>query len=304
MQGVGAVSRAKALSLMFLAPALWSTAGAVTRHIGSAGGFEQVFWRSLFAFLFVLGALLFKGQALRPNRLLFLSGALWAVMFTAFVIALSLTSTANTLVVISITPLLTAFLAAAVLKEPVGLRTWVAAAAAAAGIAWMAASGAGAQGARDVGGMLVAAAVPIASAINYVVLRAASRGEPSSRVDLVPAVMLGALVSCLVALPLAWPFGASAHDLGLLVFLGFFQLGLPCMLVVVVSRALPAPEVALIGLLEVVLGTLWAWLFAGERPAAATLAGGAIVLAALALNELPGFWRIMSSKLSVTRISG
>ena len=76
------------------------------------------------------------------------------------------------------------------------------------------------------------------------------------------------------------------------------------MLMVVAARVLLAPEIALIGLLEVVLGPLWAWLGAGEIPARATVSGGAIVLAALIINELATFRRIMTSKLSVTRISG
>ncbi|HEV2430772.1 MAG TPA: permease, partial [Burkholderiales bacterium] len=69
-------------------------------------------------------------------------------------------------------------------------------------------------------------------------------------------------------------------------FLGVFQLGLPCMLLVLSSRALTAPEIALLGLLEVVLGPLWAWLGAGEEPGQATVVGGTVVLAALMMNEL------------------
>jgi drug/metabolite transporter (DMT)-like permease len=72
----------------------------------------------------------------------------------------------------------------------------------------------------------------------------------------------------------------------LLAVLGCVQLGLPCMLMVRASWHLSAPEIALLALLEVVLGPLWAWLGAGEAPALATLAGGALVLAALLLNEL------------------
>ena len=68
--------------------------------------------------------------------------------------------------------------------------------------------------------------------------------------------------------------------------LGCLQLGLPCMLMVRASRYLSAPEIALLALLEVVLGPLWAWLGAGEAPAAATLTGGALVITALLLNEL------------------
>jgi drug/metabolite transporter (DMT)-like permease len=73
--------------------------------------------------------------------------------------------------------------------------------------------------------------------------------------------------------------------------LGVFQLGVPCMLLVLVSRTLTAPEIALLALLEVVLGPLWVWLGAGEVPAGTTLIGGAIVIAALAGNELATLMR-------------
>jgi drug/metabolite transporter (DMT)-like permease len=131
-------------------------------------------------------------------------------------------------------------------------------------------------------GMLVALVIPVAAAVNVVTLRASA-----AKLDLIPAVMLGGALSCLVALPLALPFQASGRDIALLAFLGFFQLGLPCMLLVIASRTLLAPEIALLGLLEVVLGPLWAWLGAGEVPAESTLLGGMIVLGALAANELP-----------------
>ena len=270
---------------MLIAPVLWSTAGVVTRHIERAAPFEMVFWRSLFALAFVAVTLLFIARK-NPFTALgsvgwpgLVSGAMWAVMFTAFVLALRLTSTANTLVVMSVSPLATALLARMVLSEPVALRTWIAAGAAAAGIAFM--FGFSFESRSDVAGMLIALLIPFAAAINVVTLRAVA-----ARLDLIPAVMLGGALSCLVALPFAAPFSASARDLALLAFLGFFQLGLPCMLLVIASRRLLAPEIALLGLLEVVLGPLWAWLGAGEVPAAATLAGGGMVLAALVLNEV------------------
>ena len=265
---------------MVAAPVLWSSAGVVTRHLERAESFEQVFWRSLFAFAFVLVVLRKNPlQAVREAGWpgLF-SGVMWAVMFTAFVIALSLTTTANTLVVMSIAPLLTAFLSLVFLKETISARTWVAASAAVAGIAWMFHDG---FAASHLAGMLVALLVPSASAANLVTLRAAS-----ARVDLIPTVMLGGALSCAIALPFALPFSASAKDLVLLALLGVFQLGLPCMLLVIASRTLAAPEIALLALLEVVLGPLWAWLGAGEVPSRATLVGGAIVLAALIVNEI------------------
>jgi drug/metabolite transporter (DMT)-like permease len=265
---------------MVVAPVLWSTAGVVTRHIERAQAAEQVFWRSLFAFLFVGAVLLFRRQ--NPRNIGWpglVSGAMWAIMFTAFLFALSLTTTANTLVMMSVSPLLTALLAWLFLKDPLPLRTWIAAGAAAIGIAWM--FGTSVEKAH-VAGMLIALVIPVAAAINVVTLRAAA-----AKLDLVPAVMLGGALSCLVVLPLGLPFQASGRDIALLAFLGFFQLGLPCMLLVIASRTLLAPEIALLGLLEVVLGPLWAWLGAGEVPAKATLLGGLLVLGALAANELP-----------------
>jgi drug/metabolite transporter (DMT)-like permease len=276
------LSRAGGLALMCAAPVLWSTAGVVTRHVERATAFELVFWRSFFAFLFVALALLaMRRNPLRMGWPGLLSSALWGVMFTAFMIALSLTSTANALVVMSISPLLTTILASLVLRDPVQLSTWFAAGAAALGIAWMLGSDLNAHTARDLSGMLIALAIPIAAAINVVTLRAVA-----AALDLRPAVMLGGAISCLVALPLAVPLQATPKDIGLLAFLGIFQLGLPCMLLVLASRVLYAPEIALLGLLEVVLGPLWAWLGAGEVPARATVAGGAIVLGALIVNEL------------------
>jgi drug/metabolite transporter (DMT)-like permease len=73
-------------------------------------------------------------------------------------------------------------------------------------------------------------------------------------------------------------------------------------LLVVASRTLLAPEIALLGLLEVVLGPLWAWLGAGEDIGRATLVGGAIVLAALVLNELAAVPRREANGARVPRL--
>lgn len=285
------MTRATGLALMVAAPVLWSSAGVVTRHIQSAAPFEQVFWRSLFAFVFVFSVLVFQKKhpwkAVRAAGVPgLLSGLMWALMFTAFLFALSMTTTANTLVVMSVSPLLTAIFAWMFLKDPVPARTWIAAGAAAIGIAWMF----GSSLEKHFLGMAVAFLIPVAAAINVVVLRASH-----ADLDLVPAVMLGGALSCLIALPFALPFSSSARDLVLLAFLGVFQLGLPCMLLVLSSRALTAPEIALLGLLEVVLGPLWAWLGAGEEPGRATLLGGTVVLAALVMNELAAVRRAPAS---------
>ncbi len=110
-------------------------------------------------------------------------------------------------------------------------------------------------------------------------------------VDLLPAVLIGAALSALVTLPLAWPFHATAHDLGLLAFLGLFQLAIPCVLSMLCARVLKAPEVALLALLEVIFGIAFAWIGAGEKPPDSVLTGGAVVVGALVVNEWLGWHR-------------
>jgi len=293
------LTRSAAVALMVAAPVLWSTAGVVTRHLERTPPFEQVFWRSLFAFAFVFGVLLFQRahpwKAVRSAGVPgLISGLMWALMFTAFLFALSLTTTANALVVMAVSPLLTAVFAFLFLKDPLPARTWFAAGAAAVGIAWMFASQV--EGGHLLG-MAIAFLIPVAAAINVVVLRASA-----ARFDLIPALLLGGALSCAIALPFALPFSATPRDLLLLAFLGFFQLALPCMFLVVASRTLLAPEIALLGQLEVVLGPLWVWLVVSEEPGRATLIGGAVVLAALAANELAATRSTMASKVSPTRV--
>jgi drug/metabolite transporter (DMT)-like permease len=290
-------SHQRAVLLMIVAPMLWSIAGVVTRHLDAARGFEVTFWRSLFSAVFVAGALLAQqgvGRALVTVRsvgtLGIVSGMMWCVMFVAFMIALTKTTVANTLIVMSVAPLLTAFLAWLLLKHRIATRTWLAIFAAFAGIVWMFASGMSGLGGQHLVGMLIAAAVPVASAVNLIALQRAGHG-----VDLIPAVLLGSVFSAALMLPFAWPLQASLHDIGLLAILGCFQLGLPCMLMVRAAKSLSAPEVALLALLEVLLGPLWAWLGAGEVPAQETLIGGAVVITALLFNELMALRTVTSS---------
>jgi len=289
------MSHPRAVALMVLVTLLWSIAGVVTRQLDAARGFEITFWRSGFnalALMLVLGV--WRGAAawrdiLAGDRVIWLSGLCWSVMYTAFMIALTLTGVANVLVTMAVGPLLTALLARLALGQRLPRRTWGAIAAASAGIAWM--FGAEAARGASLAGSLVALAVPLAASVNWTLLQhraGARRDDAEQGQDMLPAVMLGALLSAAAMLPLAWPLRASIHDIGLLALLGIVQLAIPCLLVVRLARELPASEIALLGLLELIFGVLLAWLGAGEIPSASALSGGALVLAALLANEALG----------------
>lgn len=278
----------RAVALMVLTTLLWSIAGVVARQLDTARSFEVTFWRSFFNAL-TLAVLLtaMRGPAMwlglaRSGPMLWVSGCCWAVMYTAFMLAMTMTSVANVLITMAIGPLVTALFARFFLGQHLPSRTWWAIAVAGLGIAWMFGGDTG-QG-ISLAGTLVASAVPLAASVNWTVLqRVGSAGKAGP--DMLPAVLIGATLSALATLPLAWPLRASAHDLGLLGLLGSVQLALPCLLVVRLSRELPAPEIALLALLEVVFGVAWAWLWAGEQPSPEMLAGGLLVLSALVANE-------------------
>ena len=244
------MTHARAVAWMAGASLLWSTAGLVARWLDHAQSWEVAFWRSLFAAISMAGILGFtrRRSAWAVVRAAgwpgIVSGAMFGTMFTCFMLAVTRTTVANTLIVNSLFPAFAAILSWVVLRVPLPGYTWIAIAAATGGMAWMFAAGLG----SGLTGTLIAFAVPVAAAVNVVTLRKWGR-----TVDLAPAILLGGVFSALITLPFALPFEASAHDIAWLAALGMFQLAVPCMMLVVASRHLPPAEVALLTLLEVVL---------------------------------------------------
>lgn len=277
---------------------MWSTAGVVTRQLETARSFEVTFWRSAFNALALAAALLWlRGPRLwadirRGGGALWVSALCWMVMYTNFMLAITLTTVATVLITMSIAPLITALFARVFLNHRLPRRTWLAIAVAGAGIAWMFGRQAFAPGV-SMTGALVALGVPLAGATNWTLLQHLHQrhaADPTvAEPDMLPAVLLGALLSAAItlpmSLPMSLPLSATVHDLSLLALLGVFQLAIPCLLVVGLTKVLAAPEISLIGLLEVIFGVLLAWVGAGEAPGSTALSGGALVIGALLVNE-------------------
>ncbi|MCF8197286.1 MAG: DMT family transporter [Sulfuritalea sp.] len=278
----------RAVLLMVLASFLWSIAGVVTRHLDAARGLEITFWRSFFTLL-SLGLILrlWRGPGLMRSLVaggpkLWVSGICWSIMFTAFMIALTMTTVANVLVTMALAPFLTALVARVVTGQALPRRTWWAILLAGIGIVGIFGGQMSEGGSNSMSGLLVALCVPFAAAANWTLVK------QSGDSDMVPAILIGAAVSSVVTLPLAWPLSASHHDIALLAGLGLMQLAIPCSLAIIAARALSAPEVSLLALLEIIFGIALAWLGAGEQPGANVLVGGAMVIGALIGNEWLG----------------
>lgn len=278
----------RAVWTMVANTAMWSIAGVVTRLLESAQSFEVTFWRSVFTMLSLFVILrIFQGRGVLRRLLsappvLWWSGVCWAGMFTSFMIALTLTRVAEVLITMALGPLLSAVIARLFFKQTITRSTWVAIGIASIGMAWMFAEPSMNVEGRFPWGSVIALFVPLSAAVNWnIVQHAQTRGHA---VDMVPAVLFGAGLSALATLPFAMPFQATAQDVAWLAMLGLVQLAIPCSLVVVCARVLPAAEISLLALLEVLFGTLLAWLFVNEVPSDRVLIGGALVLLALLFN--------------------
>ncbi len=105
-------------------------------------------------------------------------------------------------------------------------------------------------------------------------------------IQMAPAAALATALTAAVALPLAEPFTTSSRDLTLLAFFGVGNFSAGFLLFMNGARMIPAAQSALLGMLETVLGPQWVWLVLNERPGAASLAGGALILGALLANTL------------------
>ncbi len=293
MKQLPKLTHSSAVLLMIAVTLMWSIAGAVTRQLESAKSFEVTFWRSLFTVVSLLiilplwqGKGVFKAMHWKSGAF-WVSGVCWSVMFTCFMVALTLTSVGNVLVTMAVGPLLTALMAWGFIGHKLPARTWIAIAVACTGMAYMFGQQLDLQQSGAGLGMLIAFCVPLAAATHWTVVQhAQAKGE---QLDFVPCVLIGAVISTLITLPLSFPFAATAKDVSWLALLGLVQLAIPCVLAVVCARVLKAPEVSLLALLEVIFGILLAWVFAGEVPTQAVLIGGALVIGALVANEAFGW---------------
>jgi drug/metabolite transporter (DMT)-like permease len=262
-----------------LAAVAWSSAGVLQRQL-TLDTSTQVFGRAAFAgaALLVYVAIVERGRVVHAFRSVGLAGVAVAVCVAiasaGFIGALNHTSVARVLFILAVAPVLAALLARVTLGEPITRRTAMAMALALAGVAVML----GAPGEGNLAGDGLSFLVALAFALMIVITR--WRRD----VSMAPATCLSQAILVAVFLPFAAPGGISADDVGWLAALGIGQIGLGFALLTVGARLIPAAQVGLITLLEVVLGPVWVWLALDERPGTLTLLGGAIVIVAILIQ--------------------
>jgi drug/metabolite transporter, DME family len=278
----------RGVALALLGALFWSLSGLMVRLTEAAGPWQIVLYRSvaMTATLLLLLAVRHRGRVATPLRDAgwdaFLAGLALTGSSSFFILSLSHVTVANALFMSGIAPFITALIARASIGEPVARLTWGAMALAAAGVAVMVGESA-ALGGRVVGNLLA-----LGSAVSFALvaffLRRGGRGA-----DMTPSVLWSGVLSGLLAAAAlglagggAEAFALGPRDAALCLGMGAVQLGLGSVCYALAARHLRAAVLQVLALSELVMSPLWVWLAVGEQPAAATLAGGAMILAATA----------------------
>ena len=268
--------------------------GLLTRLV-TADSLTLTYWRGLYfgyGMTFLL-LLIYRTKTLSLFLSIGIPGLMMIALYSlgniSFIYSITHTSVANTLFILSSTPLFAALISWLFLRERIGLRTGIAIVAAAIGI-YIIFSGPGVletstQGnfAGLVGSMLLAG--------SFVVVR-----QNKSR-NLMPALALGGICNAMLLSPMVSIGNTSESDLVVLFVMGFVMLPLAMTLMFIVPKYIPTPEVGLMLLLESILGPLWVWIVLGENPGTRALVGGAIVLATLAINSI---WALLETRAAET----
>lgn len=277
--------------LVILAGTFWSTGGVLVKLVEAADARQIVVYRSLTVLAFLAVVLLLRYRATVMERFAsvgrngILGGLCLAGAFTLFIEALTRTTVANALFILAAQPFITALLGRLILGEAVRRTTWLAMAIAVAGIAIMVAPGLALGG---YAGSLLAFGSAVCFSLFSVSLR---RAGP---IDTSPVVVYAALFSaafCSLLLVLGGGAAAlriTAPDLLACIAMGVVQIGFGMLAYTAGARYLPAADLTILALTEVVLGPVWAWLIVHEVPATWTLVGGACVLLATVLQAGAG----------------
>jgi drug/metabolite transporter (DMT)-like permease len=274
---------------VFAAGVLWSTVGLGIRLIDEAVVWQILLYRSISLSLFLYLVIRIRSgespfaQVRRAGFPAVVAGLSLVAAYSGGIYAIQNTSVANAMLLFATAPFMAAVLGWIVLREPVRTATWVAIAAAIGGIAIMVADKSGSVALK---GSLAALGSAFGFAVFTVALRWGRTGE------MLPAVFLSGLLAIGITLVICFGLGLSIvlspNDGGIAMGMGVFQVGAGLILYTLGSRSLPAAELALLSLAEVLLGPLWVWLFLGETATANTLVGGVVLLAAIAANALSG----------------
>jgi DME family drug/metabolite transporter len=280
--------------LTLLGACCWSFGGLFVRSTSDIDAWQIIFYRS-FVVLAVTGgymALRYRsqlGQVFRAAGInALIAGVALGLAGLLFMLSLFYTTVAQAVFMGGIAPFTSALLAWWILGERVKRPTWIAMVMALVGLTTMLWGTAG----GGLNGSVLALLSAFCFSCYSVLLRSGQKTEMTASI-IWNVVFLILFSGAVLVLPTGLhevgglaDFAVGWRNIAVIVAMGLVQLSLGLALFTKGSKTVPAAELALLALAEPMLAPIWVWAAYGEVPAAGTLAGGAIILSALAYRSL------------------
>jgi drug/metabolite transporter (DMT)-like permease len=254
---------------------LWSLAGVFIKFL-DLPPLTIVFYRSVFAAMVFTPFL--RRKDWRIDRPILISVISYTAAISSFVSANKLTTAANAIVLQYTAPLFVFLFSGLVLGEKISLLNGFTLAASMIGVAVIFL---GSAGEPEMAGVLLALLSGVLFAVYMVNLRSTQAVSPVY-LTLINNVVCALLLLIVVKSQLE----LTSTQLGIVAVMGAVQLGVPYFLFSKGLQTVSLQEASLIALIEPVLNPLWVALTVGEIPSLATLAGGGMILTALAARYL------------------
>jgi len=259
-----------------------SWGGFIIRSFEEASIWQILFLRSFFFLLALIAFLLVTYKKNTFNIIKdsglpgLLGGFVLSFSFVAFVVAMSNTTVANVVFIISTQTMFLAIFGYFYLKEKVSLIGLISIFLAMSGIIIMV--GDSISG-GSLFGNIVALAIPINFAILVMIIR------KNTKVDMVPAIFYSGIFSLIYGFFLAESFEFTKHDLWMGFLLGVPQLAVSFICITIGSRTVESATVGILMLMETLCAPLWVWLFLNEIPPISVFIGGAVIISAIILKS-------------------
>jgi len=284
------IGQRRGLIFVFMAGVLWSTVGLGIRMIDEATVWQILLYRSISLSLFLATVIYLRsgGNLIKVVKAAGLPGCIAGLAlvgaYSGGIYGIQSTSVANAMLLFASAPFMAAILGWIFLREIVRKATWVAILFAILGIGIMV------QDKTEVGVALLGNLAALGSAFGFAVFTVALRWGRSG--DMLPAVFLSGIfaifITSSICLLSGLSFQISVNDTSISMGMGVFQVGAGLVLYTLGSKTLPAAELTLLSLAEVLLGPLWVYLFLNEVATLNTLLGGLVLLLAIAGNAISG----------------
>jgi len=277
-----------------LAGVLIFTPDALLIRLADVEFFTLVVYRcTIGGLLMLVGFSLYCGRDFVRHILMIGVGGLVVVVLEGaaswtFYLALERTTVANVLVIFASTPLIAALLTRIFLDDVIERPTWLAIWSAGLGLVVVASGGV--TTGNWLGDLMALINAVVIAGVYTVVRRRRD-------LNMIPAAGLGLLLAAVVAYPFAQFPVLGVNQWLILVIGAGVVLPVALALLTLGPRYLPAPEVAMLTLLETIIGPVWVWLVIGEEPGIRTLLGGSVVVAALFCHAL---WRFRQTRQAVS----